>query len=140
MSIPDLLLIASAVVMPVLMLAERIAPARRQPVIRGWPLIGIGFFVAYAVISVLLPLQLPASWFEASLLPGAELGVAGGAVDRFVSRFGSHMSSIAAQVGDLDATLGFLAGQGVRLSSRARAMLQPSAASISRLMPSSSMR
>jgi sterol desaturase/sphingolipid hydroxylase (fatty acid hydroxylase superfamily) len=80
MSTSDLLLIASAAVFPVLMLAERAWPARLQPAIQGWPLIGIGFFVAYAAISVLLPLQLPASWFEASLLPGAELGVAGGAV------------------------------------------------------------
>lgn len=80
MSTADLLLIATAAVFPLLMLAERLWPARRQPDIQGWPVIGIGFFILYAVISVLLPLQLPAAWFEASLLPGAELGVAGGAV------------------------------------------------------------
>jgi sterol desaturase/sphingolipid hydroxylase (fatty acid hydroxylase superfamily) len=80
MSTSDLLLVASAAVFPLLMLAERAWPARKQPTIRGWPLIGIGFFVAYAFIAVLLPLHLPASWFEASLLPGAELGVGGGAV------------------------------------------------------------
>lgn len=80
MSLPDLLLIAAAAVFPVLMLAERLWPARHQPHIKGWPVIGIGFFIAYALIAVLLPLQLPASWFEASLLPGAELGVAGGTI------------------------------------------------------------
>jgi len=80
MSTPDLLLMATAAVFPLLMLAEALWPARRQPAIRGWPLIGIGFFVAYALISVLLPLQLPVAWFEASLMPGAELGVAGGAL------------------------------------------------------------
>lgn len=80
MSIADLLLIATAAVFPLLMLAEWLLPARRQPHIKGWPVIGIGFFLLYAVVSVWLPLQLPASWFEASLLPGAELGVAGGAL------------------------------------------------------------
>ncbi len=80
MSTPDLLLIASAAVFPLLMLAERLWPARPQPAIRGWTAIGITFFIAYALIAVLLPLQLPAAWFEASLLPGAELGVAGGAI------------------------------------------------------------
>lgn len=85
MSTPDLLLIATAAVFPLLMLAERLSPARQQPHIRGWPLIGIGFFVIYALISVLLPLQLPAVWFTASLLPGAELGVAGGAVAGYLA-------------------------------------------------------
>jgi sterol desaturase/sphingolipid hydroxylase (fatty acid hydroxylase superfamily) len=80
MSTPDLLLMATAAVFPLLMLAERLWPARPQPSIRGWPVIGIGFFVAYALVSVLLPLQLPAAWFATSLLPGAELGVAGGAL------------------------------------------------------------
>jgi sterol desaturase/sphingolipid hydroxylase (fatty acid hydroxylase superfamily) len=80
MSLPDLLLYASAAVFPLFMLAERAWPARTQPRIGGWPLIGIGFFAVYAVIAVFLPLTLPASWFEASLLPGAELGVAGGAL------------------------------------------------------------
>jgi sterol desaturase/sphingolipid hydroxylase (fatty acid hydroxylase superfamily) len=61
-------------------IAERVWPARRQPRSAGWPLIGAGFFVLYALISVLLPQALPASWFEASLLPGADLGVAGGPV------------------------------------------------------------
>jgi hypothetical protein len=58
------------------------------------------------------------AWLGDNVLEIGEPIVAGGAVDRFVTRFGSHMSSIAAQVADLDATLDFLAGQGVRLSSR----------------------
>ena len=58
------------------------------------------------------------AWLGDNVLEIGEPIVAGGAVDRFVSRFGSHMSSIAAQVADLDATLAFLAGHGVRLSSR----------------------
>jgi sterol desaturase/sphingolipid hydroxylase (fatty acid hydroxylase superfamily) len=85
MALPDLLLIATAAVFPLLMLAEWLWPARRQPEIKGWHATGIGFFIAYAVISVLLPLQLPASWFAASLLPGAELGVAGGVVAGYLA-------------------------------------------------------
>jgi len=80
MSPADLLLLASAAVLPLLMLAEQLWPARRQPTLRSWRVIGLGFFVAYALVSVLVALQLTASWFAASLLPGAELGVVGGAV------------------------------------------------------------
>jgi sterol desaturase/sphingolipid hydroxylase (fatty acid hydroxylase superfamily) len=80
MPISDLLLYASAAVFPLFMLAERLMPARQQPRIAGWPAIGVGFFIAYALIAVLLPLALPASWFESSLLPGAEWGIADGAV------------------------------------------------------------
>jgi len=78
MPLTDLLLYACAAPLPLFVIAEWLWPARRQPHIAGWPLIGIGFFIAYAAIAVLLPLALPASWFEASLLPGAGLGVAGG--------------------------------------------------------------
>jgi sterol desaturase/sphingolipid hydroxylase (fatty acid hydroxylase superfamily) len=76
MSAPDLLLYATAALFPLFVVAERLWPARHQPHIGGWPLVGIGFFVVYAVIAVGLPLVLPAAWFEASLLPGAELGIA----------------------------------------------------------------
>ncbi|MBL8376814.1 MAG: sterol desaturase family protein [Burkholderiales bacterium] len=85
MSTPDLLLLASAAVFPLLILAERLWPARRQPEVRGWPVIGTGFFLTYALISVVLPMQLPAAWFEASLLPGAELGVAGGVLAGYLA-------------------------------------------------------
>jgi sterol desaturase/sphingolipid hydroxylase (fatty acid hydroxylase superfamily) len=80
MPLTDLLLYATAALFPLFVIAERLWPARRQPHLGGWPLIGVGFFVLYAVIAVGLPLMLPASWFEASLLPGAELGIVGGVV------------------------------------------------------------
>lgn len=97
MSTTDLLLIATAAVLPLLMLGEWRWPARRQPHIEGWPVIGIGFFMLYAVVSVLLPLQLPASWFDASLLPGADLGVAGGPPNRLdaTGAFVFHPSEMA---------------------------------------------
>jgi hypothetical protein len=50
-----------------------------------------------------------------------ELGspiVDGGAADRFVRRFGSHMSSIAVQVADIDATVEHLESHGARVASR----------------------
>jgi sterol desaturase/sphingolipid hydroxylase (fatty acid hydroxylase superfamily) len=80
MSVVDLLVYASAALFTMFVVAERLWPARHQPHLAGWPLIGVGFFIAYALIAVFLPLSLPASWFEASLLPGADLGIAGGAV------------------------------------------------------------
>lgn len=80
MSTVDLLLYASAAVFPIFLVAERLWPAREQPRIGGWSLVGIGMFIVFALIAVLLPLALPASWLEASLLPGAELGIAGGTV------------------------------------------------------------
>ncbi len=85
MSTTDLLLAATAAVFPLLMLAERLFPARQQPHVVRWPLVGTACFAVYAVVSVLLPLQLPATWFEASLLPGAQLGVAAGAVAGYLA-------------------------------------------------------
>jgi catechol 2,3-dioxygenase-like lactoylglutathione lyase family enzyme len=58
------------------------------------------------------------AWLGDNIIEIGEPIVAGGAVDRFVQRFGSHMSSIAVQVADIDATVAFLADRGVRVSSR----------------------
>jgi sterol desaturase/sphingolipid hydroxylase (fatty acid hydroxylase superfamily) len=80
MQTTDLLLYATAAVYPLLMLIEHRRPRRKQPALPAWRLIGFVSFLLYASISFYLPLALPASWFEASLLPGASLGVIGGAV------------------------------------------------------------
>lgn len=58
------------------------------------------------------------AWLGDNIIEIGEPIVAGGAVDRFVQRFGSHMSSIAVQVADIDATVAFLADHGVRVASR----------------------
>ena len=58
------------------------------------------------------------AWLGDNVIEIGEPIVAGGAVDRFVQRFGSHMSSIAVQVADIDATVEFLAHHGVRVASR----------------------
>jgi catechol 2,3-dioxygenase-like lactoylglutathione lyase family enzyme len=58
------------------------------------------------------------AWLGDNVIEIGEPIVEGGAVDRFVRRFGSHMSSIAVQVADIDATVAFLTGRGVRIASR----------------------
>lgn len=76
----DILLCATVAVVPLLLAIEWLMPARPQARPAAWRRIGIGFFVTYAAIMYALPQALPAAWFRASLLPGAELGVAGGAL------------------------------------------------------------
>jgi catechol 2,3-dioxygenase-like lactoylglutathione lyase family enzyme len=58
------------------------------------------------------------AWIGDSAIELGEPIVAGGAVDRFVRRFGSHMSSIAVQVADTDATTAFLEAHACRVASR----------------------
>lgn len=58
------------------------------------------------------------TWIGDNSIEIGEPIVPGGAVDRFVSRFGSHMSSIAVQVADIDATVTHLESVGVRVASR----------------------
>ena len=58
------------------------------------------------------------TWIGDNSIEIGEPIVEGGAVDRFVSQFGSHMSSIAVQVEDIDATVDYLPSVGVRVASR----------------------
>lgn len=58
------------------------------------------------------------AWVGDNIIEIGEPIVADGAVDRFVRRFGSHMSSIAVQVADIDATVELLEANGVRVASR----------------------
>jgi Glyoxalase/Bleomycin resistance protein/Dioxygenase superfamily len=58
------------------------------------------------------------TWIGDNSIELGEPIVAGGAVDRFVRRFGSHMSSIAVQVSDIEATIAHLEAVGVRVASR----------------------
>lgn len=58
------------------------------------------------------------TWIGDNSIELGEPAVPGGAVDRFVQRFGSHMSSIAVQVEDADATVAHLERVGCRVSSR----------------------
>jgi hypothetical protein len=58
------------------------------------------------------------TWIGDNSIELGESIVPGGAVDQFVSRFGSHMSSFAVQVEDTDATIAFLEANDVRVVSR----------------------
>jgi len=58
------------------------------------------------------------TWIGDNSIELGEPTIAAGAVDRFVKRFGSHMSSIAVQVLDIDATIAHLQTVGVRVASR----------------------
>jgi sterol desaturase/sphingolipid hydroxylase (fatty acid hydroxylase superfamily) len=80
MSTADLLLAATAAVWPLLVIAERVRPARPLPRIAGWPLAGLAAFAAYAAMSWYLPQALPSGFFAHSLVPGERLGIAVGAL------------------------------------------------------------
>jgi hypothetical protein len=58
------------------------------------------------------------TWIGDNSIELGEPAVAGGAVDRFVQRFGSHMSSIAVQVANIDATIAHLESVSCRVASR----------------------
>lgn len=60
------------------------------------------------------------TWIGDNSLELGEPIVPGGSADRFVQRFGSHMSSIAVQVADIDATVAHLESCGARIASRAQ--------------------
>lgn len=85
MSLIDILLVATAAIYPLLLVIEHLKPARWQPALPLWRLRGALFFLLFGAISFWLPQALPAAWFEASLLPGARLGVAGGAVAGYLA-------------------------------------------------------
>ena len=61
------------------------------------------------------------AWVGDNVIEIGEPIVEGGAVDRFVRRFGSHMSSVAVQVRDIDATVSFLEAHGGAVASRPEA-------------------
>ena len=58
------------------------------------------------------------AWVGDNAIEIGEPIVDGGAVDRFVRRFGSHMSSVAVQVQDIDATISHLEAHGAPVASR----------------------
>lgn len=68
------------------LLLEHIAPREASVVMRGWRLAGFVFFGINAAINIGLPLLLPIEFITThSLLPGASLGIVGGAVIGFVT-------------------------------------------------------
>lgn len=63
-----------------LLVIDSLRPARALPRVRGWRLQGIAFFVAYAVISTLLPLWWGDMLWEHRLIDASGLGVVPSAI------------------------------------------------------------
>lgn len=64
-----------------LMALEALHPAREYPKVRGWRLIGVGFFLLLAALNAALPLILPVAWMARHrLLDGTGLGTVGGTI------------------------------------------------------------
>jgi sterol desaturase/sphingolipid hydroxylase (fatty acid hydroxylase superfamily) len=63
----------------VMLVTERIRPARGFPRMRAWTWIGFGFFLLIMTLNAVLPSLLPLEWIaQHSLLPGYQLGTVGG--------------------------------------------------------------
>jgi sterol desaturase/sphingolipid hydroxylase (fatty acid hydroxylase superfamily) len=68
----------------VLLVAERLFPARPWPAVRGWGLLGFAMLALLMVVGVGLPLVIPESVLALRLVDGTGLGVVGGAVVGYV--------------------------------------------------------
>lgn len=62
------------------MVLDGLRPARSQPPIRGWRLIGIGFFALYSVVATFSPLLWGELLAEYRLIDASGLGTIGGAI------------------------------------------------------------
>lgn len=82
----------------VMLIIERMRPARSFPPRSGWQWLGIAFLVLSMAIGTALPLFLPVEWMaEHRWLDGTKLGVVGGAIVGFVvlelAVYGWHRAS-----------------------------------------------
>jgi len=69
----------------VMLIVEKIRPARDYPARRGWTWIGIGFLLLIGVISTVVPMALDEKTLAAHrLLDGSGLGVVGGTIVGYV--------------------------------------------------------
>lgn len=69
----------------VMLIVEKIWPARPYPARRGWTWIGIGFLLFTGVVATVVPLLLNEQWLTAHrLIDGTGLGVVGGTVVGYV--------------------------------------------------------
>ena len=69
----------------ILLITERLWPARTFPPRKGWQWIGLLFLILIATISTVVPLLIPSAWLEAHRwLDGTRLGVVGGTIVGFV--------------------------------------------------------
>jgi sterol desaturase/sphingolipid hydroxylase (fatty acid hydroxylase superfamily) len=69
----------------VMLIVEKIWPARQYPARRGWTWLGIGFLIFTGVVATVVPLVLDEQWLTAHrLMDGTGLGVVGGTVVGYV--------------------------------------------------------
>jgi sterol desaturase/sphingolipid hydroxylase (fatty acid hydroxylase superfamily) len=81
MKLEDALALAVPALYVVMLVVERLAPARQFPPIRRWALLGVIAFVVMAAFGVVMPMLLPVEWLARHrLIDGSGLGVAGGAI------------------------------------------------------------
>jgi sterol desaturase/sphingolipid hydroxylase (fatty acid hydroxylase superfamily) len=86
MTTEEILGFAVPVLYVIMLVAERLFPARQFPPIKAWTLIGAGFLVASMAAGILAPFYVPLDWLaEHRLMDGTRLGVAGGAVVGFLA-------------------------------------------------------
>lgn len=84
MEASDYLMLSTVGLYPVLLGLEHLNPARWQPRLPAWRLTGAAAFALFLAIGFFLPLALPV-WFSDPALPGAKLGIAGGAVAGYLA-------------------------------------------------------
>jgi sterol desaturase/sphingolipid hydroxylase (fatty acid hydroxylase superfamily) len=78
-SLKILLMVVIFSTLVIMLVAERIRPARQFPFIRGWVWIGIGVMMLFFTVASTWSLIVPGEWLrEHRLLNGERLGVAGG--------------------------------------------------------------
>jgi sterol desaturase/sphingolipid hydroxylase (fatty acid hydroxylase superfamily) len=85
MTAEDILGLAIPVTYLMMLVVEKLRPARVFPKLSWWGFVGFGFLVLMTTLGVVTPLLIPVEWLASHrLLDGTKLGVAGGAVVGFV--------------------------------------------------------
>lgn len=81
MKTEDFLGLAVPALYGLMILAEKLWPARSYPKQPKWHLLGVGFLISMLTVGVVAPLLLPVDWLARHrLVDGTRLGVVGGAV------------------------------------------------------------
>ena len=78
-------LLAPVVTYFVILVTERLWPAREFPPREGWQWLGVAFLILFTTIGVVTPLLIPGEWLEAHRwLDGTKLGIVGGTIVGYV--------------------------------------------------------
>src|SRR5258706_4339279 len=75
----DIVGLLIAITFVLMLVVERIRPARSFATVRGWTFVGICFFVLIVVVNSLAALAIPIDWVrQHALVDGTRLGLIGG--------------------------------------------------------------